>query len=75
MIHAAGYRAKAADCARRAEEAQDDYHRKNFVQLAEMWTEMADKAENRDAGADDGTRDDQSAVDEALATIRNAEPR
>jgi hypothetical protein len=71
MILAADYRAKAADCARRAEEAQDDYHRKNFQALAVMWSEMADKAEGRAAsGADARTGHDEIA--DALDTIKNA---
>jgi hypothetical protein len=81
MIHAADYRAKAADCARRAEEAQDNYHRKNFRELATMWSEMADKAEGRVANVegmpereDDERRPaDQKAIDDALATIKNAD--
>jgi hypothetical protein len=76
MIHAADYRAKAEVCARRAEEAQDEFHRKNFQQLAAMWSEMADKAESRGAIAPDADEqpdsDDQKALNEALATIRNA---
>lgn len=75
MIHAEDYRAKAADCARRAEEAQDDYHRKNFLQLAAMWSEMADKAAGRSGHVQSATeRDepDQQIVVEALSTIKNA---
>jgi hypothetical protein len=75
MIHAADYRAKAADCARRAEEAQDDYHRKNFSQLAAMWSEMADKAEGRVAPLEDireARTPGENAVEDALATIKNA---
>lgn len=63
MIHAADYRMRAETCARRAAEAQDDYHRMNFQQLAVMWTEMADKAEGRIAQRD---------VDDAIETIRRA---
>ncbi len=71
MILAADYRAKAADCARRAEEAQDDYHRKNFEQLALMWSEMAEKADERAAsGVDAGNGHDEIA--DALDTIKNA---
>jgi hypothetical protein len=70
MIHAADYRAKAEDCARRAREAQDEYHRKNFLELAAMWSEMADKADGRVAVGSE--RADEEAVDEALATIKNA---
>ncbi|MBX3548799.1 MAG: hypothetical protein KF748_06540 [Xanthobacteraceae bacterium] len=54
---------RAETCARSAAEAQDDYHRKNFQQLAVMWTEMADKAEGRIAQRD---------VDDAIETIRRA---
>lgn len=75
MIHAADYRAKAADCARRAAEAQDDYHRKNFSQLAAMWSEMADKAEGRVAPLEDireARTPAENAVEDALATIKNA---
>lgn len=63
MIHAADYRMRAEACARRAAEAQDDYHRKNFQQLAVMWTEMADKAEGRIPQRD---------VEDAIETIRRA---
>ena len=70
MIHAADYRAKAEDCARRAKEAQDDYHRKNFLELAAMWSEMADKADGRMPAGRERTEED--AVGEALATIKNA---
>lgn len=73
MIPAADYRAKAADCARRADEAQDDYHRKNFQALAIMWTEMADKAEGRAAFTAPVVERDE--VEQALATIRDAEKR
>lgn len=66
MIHAAAYRAKAEDCARRAREAQDEYHRKNFQKLAAMWFEMAEKCERREAG-------EQREIAEALATIRHAD--
>lgn len=65
MIYAAGYRMRAEDCARRAQEAQDEYHRKNFEQLAAMWSEMADKAESREA-------QQKGEVDSALATIKMA---
>lgn len=65
MIHAAGYRMRAEDCARRARAAKDDYHRKNFQQLAEMWAEMADKAESREAA-------EKRVLDDALATIHIA---
>ena len=66
MIHAADYLAKAEHCARLASEAQDDYHRNNFKQLADMWREMAVKREGRDAFS-------QHEVDDALATIQNAD--
>lgn len=66
MIRAADYRARAEHCARSAKAAQDDYHRKNFQKLAEMWSEMAAKAESRE-------RSEQRRVEEALATIRHAE--
>ncbi|MBS4082168.1 MAG: hypothetical protein KGZ73_01330 [Rhizobiales bacterium] len=71
MIQAADYRARAEDCARRASEAQDEYHRKNFQALAVMWSEMADKVEGRTgAGTAAATPDE---IDEALATIREAD--
>jgi hypothetical protein len=70
MIHAADYRAKAADCARRAEDAQDDYHRKNFLELAAMWSEMAAKAEGRIAS--DAEPANGQVLDDALATIKDA---
>ncbi len=67
MIQAEDYRARAEHCARLANEAQDDYHRKNFQQLADMWFEMAAKSEGRTV--------EQREVDDALATIqRAAEP-
>lgn len=69
MIQAADYRARAEDCARRASEAQDEYHRKNFQALAVMWSEMADKVEGR-TGATAATPDQ---IDDALATIRDAD--
>lgn len=59
MIRAADYRARAEHCARSAKAAQDDYHRKNFQKLAEMWSEMAAKAESRE-------RSEQRRVEEAL---------
>ncbi len=74
MIQAADYRRRAEDCARRAEEAQDDYHRQNFQQLADMWNDMADKAEIRAplvahlAAGSSG--EDVKALSEALETIR-----
>lgn len=70
MPDAADYRLKALECARRASEAGDDFHRKNYQQLADMWFEMARKADER-AGISSGASD-QKDVDEALATIRNA---
>jgi hypothetical protein len=80
MIHAADYRRRAEDCARRANEAQDDFHRKNFSQLAAMWAEMADKADGRAEFVErlskrkpvEKKSTDQNAVEDALATIRNA---
>jgi hypothetical protein len=72
MIHAVDYRRRAEDCAKQAEEAQDEFHRKNFSQLAAMWTEMADKTEGRAAAAEVAERAERQAVDEALATIKNA---
>ncbi len=47
MIHAADYRRRAEDCATRARDAQDEFHRRNFLELATMWAEMADKTEGR----------------------------
>lgn len=71
MIQAADYRAKAEDCARRAAEAQDDYHRNNFQALATMWSEMADKAEGR--AASNAAAASPEEIDDALATIREAD--
>jgi hypothetical protein len=65
MFQVAAYRMRAEDCARRAKEAQDEFHRKNFQQLAAMWAEMADKAERRAAL-------ESREVDEAVETIRLA---
>jgi hypothetical protein len=65
MIHAADYRMRAEDCARKAAEAKDDYHRKNFQQLAVMWTEMAEKVEGRGLVA-------HNDIEDALATIESA---
>jgi hypothetical protein len=75
MILAADYRRRAEDCAKRAADAQDDFHRKNFSQLAAMWTEMADKTEGRAAAAEiveRAERAERQAIDDALATIKNA---
>ncbi len=69
MADAADYRKRAEDCARRADEAHDDYHRKNFQHLATMWAEMADKAEGRAAADKEVT--ERETLDDALATIRN----
>lgn len=72
MVNAATYRRRAEDCATRAREAQDDYHRKNFAELAAMWTEMADKAEGREQFAVDAQKlAEKKLIDDALATIRN----
>lgn len=72
MLYAEDYRAKAADCLRRAGEAGDDYHRKNFEQLAAMWSEMAAKAENRAVAGEAAERE---ALSDALSTIQNANVR
>jgi hypothetical protein len=84
MIHAADYRRRAEDCARQAKEAQDEFHRKNFSQLAAMWAEMAEKADGRaDVVSQMREREaaeriaerkthEQKAIDDALATIKNA---
>ncbi|MCW5681933.1 MAG: hypothetical protein KF794_05120 [Xanthobacteraceae bacterium] len=80
MIHAADYRRRAEDCAKRANEAQDDYHRKNFLKLADIWTQMAEKEESRAPllarlGVRKPARpanDDTKALTEALETIRAA---
>ena len=75
MIHAADYRRRAEDCAKRAEDAQDEFHRKNFSQLSAMWTEMADKTEGRAAAAEiaeQAERAERQTVEDALATIKNA---
>jgi len=68
MIQAVDYRRRAEDCAQRASEAQDDYHRNNFQRLADMWSEMAKKSEGREAFT-------QDEVNAALATIQGAEIR
>jgi hypothetical protein len=59
MFHVQTYRMRADECTQRAREAQDEFHRKNFQQLAAMWAEMADKAESR---ALQSRRDAQAAV-------------
>ncbi len=51
MFQVTVYRLRAEECARRAREAHDEFHKKNFTQLARMWSEMADKAEARDGKA------------------------
>ncbi len=71
MIQAADYRARAEDCARRASEAQDEYHRNNFQALAVMWSEMADKVEGRTGATAAAATPDE--IDDALATIRDAD--
>jgi hypothetical protein len=85
MILAADYRRRAEDCARLAKEAQDDFHRKNFSELAAMWAEMAEKADGRadvvvrmrerEAAERVAERKalEQKTIDEALATIKNAD--
>lgn len=70
MADAADYRSKAEECVLRAKQATDDFHRKNFQQLAAMWTEMADKAEGR--ASTNGEVTERETLDDALATIRNA---
>jgi hypothetical protein len=59
MFQVQTYRMRADECTQRAREAQDEFHRKNFEQLAAMWAEMADKAESR---ALQSRRDAQAAV-------------
>lgn len=59
------YRMRAEDCTRRAQEARDDFHRKNYQQLAQMWAEMADKAERRAIS-------ERREVEDAVQTIRLA---
>jgi len=59
------YRMRAEDCARRAQDARDEFHRKNYQQLAEMWAEMADKAERRAAS-------ERREAERAVQTIRLA---
>lgn len=70
MADAADYRNRAMDCARRASEAGDEFHRKNYLQLADMWSEMARKADERAGITSENT--DQEEVIDALATIREA---
>jgi hypothetical protein len=48
MLRAEDYRLRAEQCFRKAQEARDDYHRKNFSRLANMWTEMARKTAARE---------------------------
>jgi hypothetical protein len=47
MFQVQTYRMRADECVQRARDAQDEFHRKNFQQLAAMWAEMADKVESR----------------------------
>jgi len=84
MIHAADYRRRAEDCARQAKEAQDEFHRKNFSELAAMWAEMAEKADGRAAVVErmyereaeervaERKAAEQKTIDDALTTIKNA---
>lgn len=65
MIPVAAYRRRAEHCEQRSKVAKDDYHRKIYSQLAEMWTEMAEKAEHREATQ-------RREIDDALATIQRA---
>lgn len=65
MIPVAAYRRRAEDCELRSKAAKDDYHRKNYAQLASMWTEMAEKAEHRESSV-------RREIDDALATIQRA---
>jgi hypothetical protein len=71
MADAADYRRKAEDCVRLAEQAADDFHRRNFQQLAAMWSEMADKAEGRVVALNEAA--DDETLNDALATIRNVQ--
>lgn len=48
MITAAEYRQKAEQCLRLADGAKDSYHKKNFLRLSTMWSEMATKTEARE---------------------------
>jgi len=77
MLAAADYRERAEDCLRLAEQAGDDYHRKNYQQLATMWSEMAQKAITREGivSPDSASPDSEgidAALHDALATIKNA---
>ena len=76
MSGASLYRRRAEDCLLRASQSGDDFHRKNFSELAAMWTEMADKAEGRETSARKAEEAKKIAekklLDDALATIRNA---
>lgn len=72
MLGAADYRKRAEDCLRLAEQAGDEYHRKNYQQLATMWSEMAQKAMNREGITSSDPDVIDSALHDALATIKNA---
>lgn len=76
MSGASLYRRRAEDCRLRASQATDEFHRRNFRELAEMWTEMAEKTESREALALRAEEAKQIAekklLDDALETIRNA---
>ncbi len=47
MVSAAEYRQRADECSRKAREATDDYHKKNYARLATMWSDMASKTDSR----------------------------
>ncbi len=68
---------RAEHCAQMAAQAKEEFHRKNFQQLANMWAEMAQKAENRSVAAEevreDATFNDRKIIQDALATIKLAE--
>lgn len=47
MVSAAEYRRRAEECSLKAREATDEYHKKNYGRLANMWSDMASKTASR----------------------------
>jgi hypothetical protein len=75
VIHAAQYRQRAEDCARKALDAQDEFHKRNFSELAAMWAEMADKAEGRRVFIEEMDKrafEEKKALTDALTIIQQA---
>ncbi len=48
MLRAEDLRQRAALCSRKAQEATDDYHKKNYSRLAKMWSDMASRTAARE---------------------------